>query len=121
MLKWIPYVMVRIAAFFIAGILIGIYSPGFISELNAAFLLIALLLIYAIGYRLLRRSSWLSPVSGFIGLTAIFLTGYLNLLSKTEFRSADHFSHFERPIEFYLAGVSNNPENKANAQKLKRK
>jgi competence protein ComEC len=110
MLKWIPYAMVRITTFFIAGILVGIYFPDFVTE-RIAFLLFVILVLGYVGiYLAFRHHAVLSVMSGLLGLLSIFFAGYLNVLDKTDSRCPQHFSHIDKPIEFYLATLRGAPE-----------
>ncbi len=45
-MKWIPFAMVRIAAVFIAGVLLCIYKSDLFSEQSATILLLVFLTIY---------------------------------------------------------------------------
>ena len=118
MLKWMPYVMVRIAAFFIAGILLGIYQPDLLTEGSAFSALGLLLFFYLIGYRFFKRSSSLKLVTGLIGLIAILVTGYANVLLQTESRSAQHILKMEQPILCYTARIASVPEEKVKSWKI---
>ena len=118
MLKWIPYVMVRIAAFFIAGILLGIYQPDLIAERFIINALIGLLFSYFASYFLLKKSQHLKVITGCIGLIAIFCAGYWNVLYQTESRRPNHLLHVESQIEFYVARIKSVPEEKINSWKM---
>ena len=118
MLKWMPYVMVRIAAFFIAGILLGIYQPDLLTEGSAFSALGVLLFFYLIGYRFFKRSSSLKLVTGLIGLIAILVAGYVNVLLQTESRSAQHILKMEQPILCYTARIASVPEEKVKSWKI---
>ncbi|HEY5825087.1 MAG TPA: hypothetical protein VIT44_12005, partial [Cyclobacteriaceae bacterium] len=89
MLKWIPYVLVRVTFFFICGIQLGIYLPDFISEQTAILLSIVLLISYFV-FRFFLKSKTLSFFSGFTGLLLITTLGYVVLLQKTESRKENH-------------------------------
>src|SRR5690349_7051243 len=110
MLHWIPYAFVRIVVFFIAGILIGIYLPDILPETLTTVLFVALVLGYIILAILQRKRKFFNP--GFVGLAAIFLAGYLNLLLQTDSRSSQHIIHLEQPVEYYQAVVVNHPDEK---------
>jgi len=118
MFRWIPYAMVRITLFFIAGILAGLYWPDVISESGALIIFACLLLGYFLTVLFLRESSALKTVSGLIGLLALFVAGYAHLLSSTDARKPSHISHFKRPIDFYLGEVTGAPEEKINSVRI---
>lgn len=111
MFQWVPVAFVRITLFFILGILIGIYQPGILNEFTAAATLIVLVVLYFI----LVRWSKLNP--GPVGLLAVLVAGYINLLIHTEARHAEHFSNTVTPIEVYKAELAEPAEEKANSWK----
>lgn len=117
MLRWIPYVMVRITLFFIGGILLGIYLPDFISEFHALILSLFLLFSY-FTIRFVFKSKSLAFLSGFVGLLLIVILGYLTLLQKNESRNANHLLNFYEPIEGYEAVVTSTPESKLKSWKI---
>jgi len=117
MLKWIPYVLVRVTLFFICGILLGIYLPDIVPERAVILLSIVLLITYFI-LRLILKSKELSLFSGFVGLTLIMLLGYLVLLQRTDSRKENHLLNFHEPIEVYEAVVTSTPESKLKSWKV---
>lgn len=110
MLHWIPYAFVRIVVFFMAGILLGIYAPDLVPEQIAKVLFLAVVLCYVVLVILLRNRKLFNP--GFLGLSAIFLAGYLNLLLQTDSRDVRHFIHIQQPLEYYHAVVVSHPDEK---------
>jgi competence protein ComEC len=118
MLKWVPYALVRVAAFFIAGVLLGIYWPTIISESLAITLFIGFALLFSVSFFILEKSPHLPLVSGSIGLCSIFIAGFINLLQHTETRKPDHLIHTAQPIEVYRAKVKGAPEEKTKSWKL---
>lgn len=112
-MKWIPFVMVRVAAFFAAGILLGIYFKNVIPLSVASALLITFALCYGVGYFLWRERQWIKVFSGFTGLACVFLAGYVNLLYQTESGKPDHLIQQNKPIEYYLATLITPPEERA--------
>lgn len=118
MLKWMPYAMVRIAAFFTAGVLLGIYWPNVNSIQLATRLFLSLLLFFAVCYFFLKKSTLRSIAVGAVGLCAVFVAGYINLLHHTETRKPDHLIQIKSPIETYRAKVKNLPEEKVKSWKV---
>jgi competence protein ComEC len=118
MLKWTPYVMVRICLFFVAGILTGIYQPDFIPESLAIYITCTLLLFYLIIYWVPDHTKMSQIISGFIGLVSIYLFGYLQLLNHTDSRLTNHLISETDPIGHYEAIVRSAPESKARSWKL---
>jgi competence protein ComEC len=110
MLQWVPYAFVRIVFFFIAGILAGIYWP-LLNEYQAGFILLTLVGLY---FYLTHRSQ-LNP--GTVGLLAVFMAGYCNVLFKTESRNETHFMHAQNPVAVYKAELSEPAEEKAGSWK----
>jgi competence protein ComEC len=116
MFRWIPYAMVRIAAFFMAGILLGIYQPKIISLELAETILIASVVLYVLGYWIVS-SKKKTLVAGGIGLLAIFFAGYVHLLRFIDWHQPDHLSTYRKEIKYYQAEVLGLPEDKTNSYK----
>lgn len=118
MLKWMPYVMVRIAAFFIAGILLGIYQQELLFEATVFILFGGLLLFYFTGYLFFKKSTGIKSLTGITGLLAILVAGYLNVLLQTESRNPEHVLHLTEPVSYYTARITNVPEEKFKSWKI---
>ena len=118
MLKWIPYALVRITAFFLGGVLAGIYLPDVVSENTLVILFFVFLLLYFIGFIFLKKSKARSIIIGFAGLCSVFMAGYINLLYHTETRDPDHLIHSTFPIEMYRARLKAAPEEKVKSWKV---
>ncbi|MEP2667807.1 MAG: ComEC/Rec2 family competence protein [Cyclobacteriaceae bacterium] len=116
MFRWIPYAMVRIAAFFSAGIVLAIYLPNSISLTLAETILIALIVLYGLAYWLVPRRKR-SLVAGVLGLLAIFFAGYVHLLLFVDWNQPNHLSTFKGEIKWYKAKILKLPEEKANSYK----
>jgi len=114
MLHWIPYAFVRIVVFFMAGILVGIYFPDFLSTSTAAILFFSLIGLYFV-ILFVRQKIEINP--GFIGLATIFVSGYLHVLLNTDSRNSNHFVHLEQPVGYYQAVVTKYPDEKENSWK----
>ena len=110
--------MVRIAAFFIAGVLLGIYSPDVFSINFATWLFLSFLFLFAVCYFFLKRSAFRSMAVGVVGLCAVFVAGYANLLLHTETRNPNHLIQIKAPIETYRARVKTLPEEKVKSWKV---
>lgn len=118
MLKWIPYALVRITAFFLGGVLAGIYLPDVVSENTLVILFFVFLLLYFIGFIFLKKSKTRPIIVGFAGLCSVFMAGYINLLYHTETRDPDHLIHSTFPIEMYRARLKAAPEEKVKSWKV---
>lgn len=117
MLSWVPFAMVRITLFLVAGILLAIYQPNLISEPTAFYLLIILTVVYLITFFVFRSRS-LKVISGVIGLLGITMFGYLHLQHNTGSNESNHILHEANPIVAYEAIVRTAPESKARSWKL---
>jgi competence protein ComEC len=118
MLKWMPYAMVRIAAFYIAGTLLGIYLPEVISPDFATFSFLFLLFLFSIGFFFLTKSVFRSIALGVTGLTAVFVAGFINLIHHIETTDSNHLVYIESTIETYRASVKKHPEEKVKSWKM---
>ena len=121
MIRWIPYAFLRIVLFFIVGISLGIYFPDISKWETGGFLFLVLILSYGIIFVLYRKkklSRGLKVLPGIIGLAAVTVAGYLNVLSNTDTRRLDHISHVKFPIEYYKAVLTSKPVEKANSWKV---
>jgi competence protein ComEC len=116
-LSWIPYAMVRIAAFFAAGILVAVYFPDTFSLLHAVIISVFLFLAYfLVTFFLSRRKIGL--VSGLVGLLAVTSLGYVNVLIRTGEGDRSIFQSVDGPASAYLAIVRSSPESKARSWKI---
>lgn len=113
MFFWTPYTFVRIVLFFIAGILTGIYHPDWIPENIALSLFTGLILIYFLLYVLKKKI--INP--GYIGIPVIVLAGYLNTLSKTDYRNPQHFAFRQQSITQYKVVITGHAEEKEKSWK----
>lgn len=116
MFRWVPYAMVRIAAFFVAGILLGIYYPNFLSLNTAQWLVAVLVLGYLLIYWFIPKRKR-SPVIGVVGLMAVMVSGFVHLLTFSNWNRRDHLSTFDNNILSYVGSVSDYPEEKENSWK----
>ncbi|HET9052795.1 MAG TPA: hypothetical protein VFM90_01390, partial [Cyclobacteriaceae bacterium] len=81
MLRWIPYTFVRTVLFFIGGILLAYYFPGFPGD-TACYIIIATLTIlyFLVVFSGRRIRTLINP--GWIALPLIFFLGYGYLISR---------------------------------------
>src|SRR5260221_3783352 len=117
MFRWIPYAMVRITAFLIAGILAGLYGSNDYSAL-ASLVFLVVLLLYFLTVSVLKNHPALKAVSGSLGLAAVFVAGYIHLLNSTDERRPSHLTHAVKAIHFYLAEVAGAPEGRTNSVRV---
>ncbi len=116
MIKWIPFAMVRVAIFFIAGILVGIYLPNLIPLNQAIITLAGISVLYFVAFALLKR--YRSTMLGSLGLLAIFFMGYVHLLTQTESREENHLLKEHDTITAYQGVVRSYPESKSKSWKV---
>ena len=109
--------MVRIAAFFIAGILLAIYQPDFI-PLTAWQVTLPVTALLFLAFEIFTSGNSFGTIKGALGLGLIFLLGYIHLLLQTDSRSEDHLLNSKEPILYYEAIIKSAPEAKANSWKI---
>ena len=107
MFRWIPYAMVRVTLFFVAGIGVAIQWPGVFGVGTA----IAAVLLYLPCY-------YFRTLSGFAGLIAIFIIGYLRVEIHTASNDVGHIIHLSAPIPFYKVRITRYAEEKSNSWKI---
>lgn len=103
--------MVRVVAFFAAGILVGIYFENLISIATAAFLLVALVAFYLL-FVFNPFGGRFNLTSGFIGLTALSVAGYTHLGLFKESDRKDHLLSYTKEAKHFVAEVTKWPEEK---------
>ncbi|MGE0587954.1 MAG: ComEC/Rec2 family competence protein [Cyclobacteriaceae bacterium] len=114
MFRWVPYTMVRVAAFFIVGILVGIYQSDIV-PITYAFIAFSILVVVYAGVWLTGKKGRF--VSGVIGLMAIAIAGYCHVQQFTQWNKPGHLSKFEGRIAHYTATVTKLPEEKVKSFK----
>jgi competence protein ComEC len=124
MIRWIPYVFVRIVFFFIAGIWVGIYYPNFLTHLVAQIVFVILMVVYCIIATIINAKLLYQNVTnvkfgiGALGLSIIFLSGYLLLISHTEVNRPNHIGRITSPVNYYRVTITDEAKEKENAWKM---
>lgn len=124
MVRWIPYAFVRISLFFMLGIWAAVYNPGIIelSHLIVGFsFLIAVYGLTTVCYwqkRFKLYGTQLKFVAGLVGLSAVFLGGFINVLICTDTRKDDHLINLKDPVRFSKVVVTSGAVEKTNSWKL---
>ncbi len=116
MLKWLPYPMVRIGAFFTGGVLTGIY---FLDDLSFK-LVMGLLAFFIFCFFLLRfysKQNLFHVALGFFGLISVFLFGVVRLVFYNN-KSDDNFLSKIEDTKAYEAIVQSVPEEKSKSWKV---
>lgn len=117
MFTWIPYAFVRIVVLFIAGILAGIYFPTSISPLYAIIAFAVLVVTYfLIAWLSYRPNRSINP--GFVGLSAVFLAGTINVHFHDQKNWSGHLLHEKDSIEQYVAVVKAAPQRREKTWKV---
>jgi competence protein ComEC len=96
MLYWIPVAFVRISVFFVGGILAAHFLPTLLAQNVVALLLTVLFVLYVVTVVFNHKAGRVVVNPGLLGLMAVFFSGYLNLLLRTESNSPAHFSNLPR-------------------------
>lgn len=109
--------MVRIAAFFAAGVLLCIFRPDLLSENHTIILFTVFSLSYFPVRFFLRFSRVLKLASGLIGLSAVAIAGYLTVLLRDESHAPDHLLQQKDGIETYRVKLITPAEEKAKSWK----
>lgn len=118
MVKWIPYTMVRLSAFFMAGILLAIYHPNLVSFAWVTPALLATGIVFVVGYAAFRKARAMSSLFGTVGCLFMTLAGCAVLLIRTDSRDPGHFMYLAEGIQAYSAEVIKAPEEKTKSWKL---
>lgn len=117
-MKWIPYVMVRIAAFFIAGVLTGIYFPRVFSQLAATVFLTILVTVYLVGWPLMRRRHSSRLAFGLVGLTALFVAGIVVVQQRDKSKDPNGLVRVTETVEAYRVRVISPPERREKSWRM---
>lgn len=100
-MQWAPFVMVRITAVLVAGILAGIYFPSLIRPESLTVFLVILSLVYGIVHRALIRTVALRIISGGVGLSFIWLAGYGVVWLRDESHRENALIHHTQPVQAF--------------------
>src|SRR5688572_8434158 len=117
MFRWAPYTFVRILFFLVAGIILGIYYPDLLSTHYAWIILCTLVVLYVVCFVLWHFIFFYRFNPGVIGLTGIFLSGYLLTLYHSEARRPEHLVHLSDTVRYFKAVVTGYPEEKRSSWK----
>ncbi len=115
-MRWIPYPMVRISAFFVAGILLAIYLPDFLSFRIAVILCVVFSTFFFLSAFFLERKTglWL----GLVAMLSVFLFGYSRLYLANESNNNDHLLKLTSKVYAYEGIVRSVPEEKIKSWKV---
>lgn len=118
MFSWTPYALVRIALFFIAGIILALYLPGTFPIHGVTVLFCGCASLFA----MLAYAKWKGRLRsiniGALGLFALVLAGYIHTYYSTDSNYPDHFMHSPAHISKYRVRIANQAQEKANAWKV---
>ncbi|HWA36105.1 MAG TPA: ComEC/Rec2 family competence protein [Cyclobacteriaceae bacterium] len=115
-MQWIPFAMVRIAVIFAAGALLCIYAPDLIKEETAmACVLVSTAFYFVVRFSL--QGNVMKGWTGIVGLTAIFLGGYWNVMLRSESRIPEHIINCPEKILAYQVNLITSAEEKEKSWK----
>lgn len=106
MFRWIPYAMVRVAVFFVGGIVLAIAHPLQISPQRVIGIVVALIAIYILLF-IVRRTNFFF---GSIGLIVVFMLGYIRVQLHTAYNDSHHFLYGS--FDFYKVTITKYSEEK---------
>lgn len=124
MIRWIPYAFIRIVLFFAIGICLGIFHPEILDFYYTIFIFFTLVVVYGIiavcswQQRFRKFGATLKFLAGVVGLSAIFLAGFLHVLHRADVRKADHLVHIKSPIDYVKIVLTKAPVEKTNSWKI---
>lgn len=98
--------MVRVTAFFAAGVLTAIHFPSLVPLSVLTVFLTILSLVYLIIWFAINRSPALKPTSGIIGLILVSGFGYATILLHDASRSPDSYRRLSVPVSGYRVSLS---------------
>lgn len=109
--------MVRITLCLVAGILLAIYQPDYLSKSYASVLLIVLAGLAFVFWFLSRRIKKIKIIFGFTSMAALVVFGFVHLNQNTFRNRADNLTHVDS-VTAYVCVVRSAPESKTNSWKL---
>lgn len=107
MIQWTPYVFVRLTFYLVAGILTAVHFPSRMPPLIGFSFTVGLMGVFVVLARLRYRHLRLN--TGWPGLLAVYLIGYLSVPLRSEARYPDHLVHCDGEIQSYTAVVTSYP------------
>jgi competence protein ComEC len=121
MIKWAPYVFVRLTIYLLAGILAAMYLPFTMAGILPLLITFSVLSATYVMLSLLAKHVWkgkrFSPLFGLLGFSIIFLTGYIITCQRTQAKRADHLSHQPASIQYYSGVIISEVSSTAKSSK----
>jgi competence protein ComEC len=109
MIKWAPYVFVRLTAYLVAGILTAICFPVSFAAIHlwliAFYTLAGTYLVFYLLIRMLWKGRRFGTLSGIMGFVMIFLSGFIFTNQRNQSGQPDHLLHQPAVIEYYSGVV----------------
>lgn len=105
-MKWIPFVMVRVTAFFAAGVLAGIHFPLLVPLKGLTVFLTIFSLVYLVLWYALNRLPAIRLTSGIIGLLLIGGFGYAAVLIRDESRLPTSLCQVHEAVQAYRVRIA---------------
>ncbi len=106
MLRWVPYSLIRITLFYIAGIALAVYQGNLVSRTESIFVTLFFATVFIVLGIILRRTNFLrfNLFLSIIGFLGIFSFGFLSIKLSDQSLNSDHVIHKKR-LKAYEAEV----------------
>ncbi len=117
MLRWIPYTFVRTVLFFIGGIVVGYYRL-LVLPIAAAFAVVVILFIAYFLVARMRRGYRRRLNPGWIGLSIVFILGFVHVRLQTQSDDTDHLLHYRDEVGVFRAIITRFPEERSRSWKI---
>jgi competence protein ComEC len=105
MIKWAPYVFVRLTAYLIAGILAAIYFPVSVTSISyllpAFYFLAGSYIVFSLLIPVVWKGNRFGTVTGILGLIIVFLAGFVITHQRNQSTQPDHLLHQPASIPYY--------------------
>lgn len=102
MLRWTPYVFLRVSPFFILGIVVAIYSGNLISPVVAILISLTFIIIYLVLrlWLIKKRFYKYNFILGVTAFSALFFLGYANLQMHNQALDTNHLL-YQKQVSAY--------------------
>jgi competence protein ComEC len=117
-MSWIPFAFIRIVLFFIGGILLYIFQPGWLSLNSCIFFLLLSGLTFAVLSFANNRAGRVIVNPGFAGLAMIFFAGFACTYFQTASNDTTNLIHGAEPAEYYTVVVNQHTEQRRKSWKV---
>ncbi|MDW7690618.1 ComEC/Rec2 family competence protein [Flammeovirgaceae bacterium SG7u.111] len=115
---WTSFAFLRLTIFLIGGILFYLHAPWDIPRASwvlVTFSAVYLALVFSFSKKLRRRLSWLV---GSVGLSLVFLFGYVFCELKNPLSSSEHFLHSTENTKFFVGEITSEVTEKGKTRRF---